>query len=191
MDNNGTVLDQANYLQVNLSINCTEDVQCIDPELETQVFTLNGFANTSEYRIISQGFYEIKAYGDDLNEDSIVIEGIISQVYLSKLLINDYNITAFQEFDIEVELYAEDDELYNGVSTVTLVYPEGIIVNKATQVYKGLGTVLFTVYSIRSGEYGFKLDALLGADDYLSKELTVLVEPANIIILPEPNVKPI
>ena len=191
MDNNNTILDLATYLQVNLSINCTEDIQCIDPELETQVFTLNGFANTSEYRIISEGLYEIRAYGEDLNEDSIILEGVINEVFFSRLLVNDYNITAFQEFEIEVELYGADSELYDGVTRVTLIYPEGIIVKKATQVFKGTGTVTFTVYSIRSGEYEFQVDAFLGADDYFPGTLIVLVEPANIVIQAEPNVNSI
>lgn len=188
VDNSSNILEQASYLQVNLSINCTEDQPCINPELESHLLTMNGIANSSEYSLTTWGIYEITAYGEYLNEDSIIIGGDFSKVYSASLFINSTDITAFQEFEIEVALFGAYGEEFEGDSEVTLMYPEGIIVDQGVKACRGNGTVSFTVYAIYSGEYEFQADVCSRSADFFTDNLTVLIEQANIVVVPDPYV---
>ena len=155
--------------------------------------TINGKVSSSaSYSIITEGFIEFSASGEDLNPDSFTIHnGEVTDV---ELLVDRTNITIYEEFYIQVLVEDYFGLERFGELTVSLVYPEGFVATASEFVYEENGLNLFSGYGTASGKYIFSAIVSGNGVRFTSKSSIVQIEPANIhlevypmVIFMQPN----
>lgn len=186
-DKSGNLLENADNVDVNLTVNCSSSVQCITPSLGF-ITVNNGTGNSPGHRFLSSGTFEIQAYGSQLNNDSLIVSDVTNRVLSSQLTTTSTNLTTYQEFNIQVKLKGEDGQDFTGDATVTLELESGIVIAENDKVSSNGNSVSFTVYANASGEYFFSVQTNLNATDYTSGNLTVSIASANIKISLDPTV---
>jgi len=110
----GQLLENADGIEIELSINCTEYVNCTQPALDDFIEVQDGIGNSSELRILSWGYFEIQACGHDLHHASIVLGEIRNFVIESVIKVSKESFTIYEDIQVEVLLYGDDGLEYFG-----------------------------------------------------------------------------
>lgn len=108
----GYVLPLADLLQLNLSINCTAGVECLDPMLEESITTHQGIANTTEHRFRSSGNFEISSIGINLLSDSVIVKGIRNSPKNFSAEVFPEMFSIYIDFNLKITIIGEDDQPY-------------------------------------------------------------------------------
>ena len=108
----GEVLPMGHFLELNLTINCTEGVECLDPKLEDTITTSFGVATTTQHRFRSSGNFEINSFGPDLLPGSVVIKGIRNSPKNFSAEVFPEMFSIYTDFTLNITITGEDDQPY-------------------------------------------------------------------------------
>lgn len=120
VDNENYILQKADNLTLDFSIDCIEGVMCISPYLLTLI-TEEGQANSYDLRILSSGNFTLEVSYFDFYNDSISLGPITNLVKTLELQLNPENLTIYTMTTINITVLGEDDYYFSENCTVDLV----------------------------------------------------------------------
>ena len=197
-DADGNVLQDADDLEVDLSLENVDEyyswLTVLDETTNSTYYQLfdggnsvSGFYNSSSYRVLSYGNFTVLAEGSG-NYSSLLVSNnsenffVVNSVLSSFIDVNATDITNYQEFEVIVWLYGEDNATYLGDANVSFNEILGVVYADEVLEYSLNQSVSTIVYSEDSGAIDINVTTTQNALEYESDTLTVEIDMASIIL---------